>query len=389
MKQFLILFAVSLFITTSVHSQRLYDNGPLTGDGNYVLAGAKWNSTTLKYYIYNTSSHLTASQRESAIQTAFNLWSNNSVLTFTQVTNPSQADIKIKWVTGDHGDGHPFDGASGVLAHAFYPPPIGGTYAGELHFDDGEAWSLNGSGIDLITVAAHEIGHLLGIGHSDVSSALMYPYYNGINRNLHSDDILAVWVLYECGSSTITGTYTQAGSTQTLTSFNNCSYTGGTITINLPSISGVSYSWTGAITGTGHTKTYTPASSQGFSTTVTRVAPGCTKSATFTFNVTYNTGGCVSAYNPDTDDIDVTFENAENVTGISSIAQDNKTIVGINPYSTYKVRLFNFYGAMLKEIQSSGEAIHWNISWFPKGIYIIYIYDLNRKVSQTKKIVKQ
>jgi hypothetical protein len=196
MKKNLILFIVNLFVSSSVYSQRLYDNGPLTGDGNYVLQGAKWNKTTLNYYIYNTSSHLTSIQREFAIAEAFKIWSDNSVLNFVKVSNPNQADLKIKWATGNHGDGHPFDGNSGVLAHAYYPPPAGGSYAGELHFDDDESWSLDGSGIDLITVAAHEIGHLLGIEHSTVLSALMYPYYSGIRRYLDLDDKQAVWELY-------------------------------------------------------------------------------------------------------------------------------------------------------------------------------------------------
>ena len=196
MKRFILLFFLSTIAIFKVYSQRLYDNGPLTGDNNYVLQGSKWNKTTLKYYIYNSSSHLTTTERENAIRSAFALWSDKSTLSFIQVYNPNQADIKIKWEKGNHGDGYPFDGNTGILAHAFYPPPAGGNYAGHLHFDDDENWSINGSGIDLITVAAHEIGHLLGIEHSNVSSALMYPYYTGIKRQLDNDDCLAVWDLY-------------------------------------------------------------------------------------------------------------------------------------------------------------------------------------------------
>ncbi|MDR0763148.1 MAG: matrixin family metalloprotease, partial [Bacteroidales bacterium] len=256
MKKFLILSIVNLLVLTSVYSQRLYDNGPLTGDGNYVLQGAKWNKTTLNYYIYNTSSHLTSSQRESAIQSAFKIWSDNSVLNFVQVSSPSQADLKIKWVTGNHGDGHPFDGNSGVLAHAFYPPPIGGSYAGELHFDDDESWSVNGSGIDLITVAAHEIGHLLGIPHSDVLSALMYPYYSGIRRYLDIDDKQAVWELYGypttisgpsslCVNSTGTFTITNppANFTWGSSGLTLVSTSGNTATFSVPAGSSGYYGW--------------------------------------------------------------------------------------------------------------------------------------------------
>lgn len=76
MKRFILLFFLSTIAIFKVYSQRLYDNGPLTGDNNYVLQGSKWNKTTLKYYIY----HLTTTERENAIRSAFALWSDKSLL---------------------------------------------------------------------------------------------------------------------------------------------------------------------------------------------------------------------------------------------------------------------------------------------------------------------
>jgi hypothetical protein len=38
---------------------------------------------------------------------------------------------------------HRMDGASNVLAHTYYPPPDGGTAAGDSHYDSAENWVLS------------------------------------------------------------------------------------------------------------------------------------------------------------------------------------------------------------------------------------------------------
>ena len=91
---------------------------------------------------------------------------------------------------------YPFDGPGGVLAHAYFPED------GRAHFDEDETYTHNTpSGTNLLWVGVHEFGHSLGLQHSNVQGAVMYPYYTGYvpNMELHSDDIAGIQSLYGKG----------------------------------------------------------------------------------------------------------------------------------------------------------------------------------------------
>ncbi|KAJ9135252.1 hypothetical protein P3X46_032460 [Hevea brasiliensis] len=103
------------------------------------------------------------------------------------------ADITIGFHSGRHGDGSPFDGRGGILAHAFAPQD------GRFHYDADEAWTVGATqgAFDLETVALHEIGHLLGLGHSSVEGAIMFSSIpSGVTKGLHRDDIQGIRALY-------------------------------------------------------------------------------------------------------------------------------------------------------------------------------------------------
>lgn len=57
---------------------------------------------------------------------------------------------------------------------------------------------LNPTGTNLLQVAIHELGHSLGLSHSDVEASIMAPFYSSYNPNikLHSDDIAGIRRLY-------------------------------------------------------------------------------------------------------------------------------------------------------------------------------------------------
>jgi predicted Zn-dependent protease len=220
------------FLLNSAYSQVLYDNGPIISGNNFVTVGS-WGRTNITYRFVNGTSDLSTSDQQNAVRQAFQIWADYAPLTFTEVT--SNEDISIRWATGDHGDGgamNVFDGANGVLAHAFFPNPNNATgLAGDLHFDDDETWTISERAsslqpMDLVSVAAHEIGHTLGLDHSNVTCALMNPFYFGSHRYLAQDDIDGIRSLYGNRSPILHTGVTCSGGTYY---FNNVP-TGGSVT---------------------------------------------------------------------------------------------------------------------------------------------------------------
>ena len=182
-----------------------YDDLPERNTQNAAIAEyqaiAKWDVLDLRYYFVNGTGKLSGDAEKNVIKNAFNLWAEQTPLTFTEASSANNADILVEWAVGDHGDGDPFDGPGDVLAHASFPNPYDERQV-FLHFDDDERWVDSATqDVDLLTVAAHEIGHTLGLGHSDDPNALMYAAYSGPHRSLGRDDITGIEGLYGMASA--------------------------------------------------------------------------------------------------------------------------------------------------------------------------------------------
>jgi len=214
-----LLFTI-IFGITSIFGQQenskskkaIYDDWPVTVKSNadrknssrdvninYIPIGTTWDHRIITYFFQNGTNDIAGNEERQAIRDGFAIWEAQTDLYFLEVCSATTADIVFLWGMFNHGDSGPFDGTGNVLAHTLGGPPPNefGDQAGNIHFDDSETWTLDTrpndqQPIDLITVAAHEIGHTLGLDHTTVSGSLMLNNHMGSHRFLGNDDIAGI-----------------------------------------------------------------------------------------------------------------------------------------------------------------------------------------------------
>ncbi|XP_027882186.1 stromelysin-3-like [Xiphophorus couchianus] len=160
----------------------------------FALFGGRWDKTELTYRIVRFPWQMSEDKVRRILEEAFGVWGAVTPLTFREVIG-ERADIIIDFNRYWHGDDLPFDGPGGILAHAFFPRTL---KEGEVHFDYDEHWTVgNGVGTDLLQVAAHEFGHVLGLQHSLEPDAVMCPFYSdSYPLKLSEDDKRGIQYLY-------------------------------------------------------------------------------------------------------------------------------------------------------------------------------------------------
>jgi hypothetical protein len=138
----------------------------------------KWKKQELTFAIQNRLALVGQDQITTAkiIRDGFKLYEPLTGLTFTETANWNSADIRIGKGAGRR---YGFDGPGNILAWAEMPAWDDDVYLYSF-FDASEPWNLRREGYGIIAAAVwqHELGHLLGLDHSENPGDLMAPIYN-------------------------------------------------------------------------------------------------------------------------------------------------------------------------------------------------------------------
>uniref|UniRef100_H2ZLQ5 Peptidase metallopeptidase domain-containing protein n=1 Tax=Ciona savignyi TaxID=51511 RepID=H2ZLQ5_CIOSA len=125
------------------------------------------------------------------VKLAFRMWSEILPRNFLEdtVSPVSEVDILLGFGTNRHNRCPvPFTTQGQFIqeyAHAWPLPQA------EIHFNDRQPYTRSSSNypISLLKVAIHEIGHTLGLPHSDDRMSIMNPYYKPIQGSKDTDEL--------------------------------------------------------------------------------------------------------------------------------------------------------------------------------------------------------
>lgn len=135
----------------------------------------RWGKRLLRWHLQRPLPGMNAELQGSVLADAFSGWEAICGVRFEHTSAERQAEIVIGCGRGKRAD---FDGAGGTLAWAYLPSSSAFDGQLMLMFDQDEDWRE----IQLLNVAAHEIGHNLGISHGPTGCLMAAVYSPAIAR---------------------------------------------------------------------------------------------------------------------------------------------------------------------------------------------------------------
>lgn len=135
---------------------------------HFTLRGRWPDPSRLTYRVEDRPGPVAAEAFAAAIAEACAAWTSTGLVGLVPAADGAEADVTLGWRRGHHGACEPFS-ADSAVAHS--GPVRSGTF---VHFDAGREWSTDGAqGNTVYGTALHELGHVLGLGHSHAADAVM------------------------------------------------------------------------------------------------------------------------------------------------------------------------------------------------------------------------
>ncbi len=176
----------------------------------YELSGHKWTSpeTTMAYDIVNTRGETTAPNGQSwnsAFEEAAQRWNHRTGFTFHMQQDPKLRNVDICQDDGVNSiqfrrDDCGFDFGSTVLGITYSLFVKDRLLEADIAINDNEPWDIYSGEVrpdvsDFRRVAAHEMGHVIGLEHEDQTPSIMASFVEDIEYPI-KDDIQGTSAVY-------------------------------------------------------------------------------------------------------------------------------------------------------------------------------------------------
>jgi hypothetical protein len=179
--------------------------GATTYAYTFLVAGVKWPTPTVQYYVNPATPDMPETDVLAAFQAAASAWVGQSganiqpsyrgKTTRSTVTVNGTSDIFLREESSGNLYGQTYvwwNGSNQIIEFDMV------FYGGSFTFF-AAASACSGTAVYLLDAATHEFGHAFGLGHSDISGTTMFPGMSSCSthvRTLDPDDIAGIRALY-------------------------------------------------------------------------------------------------------------------------------------------------------------------------------------------------